>query len=104
MAFAGVEYVLFELCSLLCLLAEACRYYYEGLYAFVFSQAVYCFGAHVRWYYENSQVGGRQFAYVVKCLYALHFVFIRVDNAQNALVASVDNVAHDGASGFVNVV
>ena len=101
---AGVQDALFHEGSGMSLLAEACRDDDERLGALVAGQQLYGVWAQLGGYHQYGELCRWQFAGIVEDLDALHLVFLGVDDAQYALIAALNNIAHDGSPGLVHVV
>ncbi len=101
---AGVENLLFQKGSLVGFLAESGRYDDERANLFFLGKEFDVLRTEFRGHNENGQIGRRKVFRVVKHFDALHFVFFRIDDAKRAFIAAAQQVAHDGATGFVHVV
>ena len=104
MLLARVEYVLFESRALRRLLAKASGDDDEGLGSFLLGKGAHRVGAEGCGYDEYGKFGRRQFGNVVKDLYAMHLILLRVDDSQSARIPSIDDVADDGSAWFVHIV
>ena len=101
---AGLEDALLEGCSLGGLLAEAGRDNNERAHALLAREEVDVVGTVAGCHDEDGEVGGRQLAHIVEGSHALHLVFLGIHDAQRAAEVAAQDVAHNGASGLVDIV
>ena len=101
---AGVQDALLQLCTLGGLLAEACGDDNEGADVLLACEEFYVVGTKTCGDNEDGQVRGRQLADIVEGFEALHLILFGVDDAQGSLEVAFEEVADDGAAGFLGVV
>ena len=101
---ARVQYVLLQLCSRLCLLAESRRDNNKRLCALLLAQIVHVVRTELRRYYQHRQFRLWYILHIVKGLYSLHFVFFGVYNVQVATVTTILNITYYSTTGLMHVV
>ena len=86
------------------LLAKASREDDERAYLLFGSQKLYILGAELRCYHYDGKISRWHLLHVMKHFNTLHLVFFRVDNTQNTLETTCQEVAYNRTSWLVNVV
>ena len=102
--FTGIEDALFEGCSLRRLLTKTRRDNDEGPHAFFRTEVVHIVRTIPRCHHEDGEVGLGDVLHIMEDAEALHLIFLRVHDTQFALIATTEQIAHDGTSGLVSVV
>ena len=101
---ARVEDALFALSTLSRLFAETCRDDDEGTYPFFCCEVFGVIGAILGGNNKDGHFGGWYLLGIVEGLDALDLVFLGIDNAEDTLVSTLDEVADNGAARLVDVV
>ena len=86
------------------LLAESGRDDDECPDAFLGTEVVDVVGAILGCYHEDGEIGLRDVLHVVKGFQSLDGILFGVDDTELALIVSAYQIAHDGATGLVDVV
>ena len=101
---ASVQDALFQLGTGGSLLAKSCGDDDKGTRLLLASQQFHRIRTELGRDDEHGQFGGRQFLGIVEHLDALYLVLLGIDNTEGALITTLQDVAHNGATWFVYII